>query len=435
MRRAVALVALGVSVAVALAGCAGGGEEPRVLEFWGLGREGEVVSELVPEFERRHPGLRVAVQQVPWGAAHEKLLTAHVGRATPDLAQVGNTWIPELQEIGALARLDPWLEASPAVDPDDYFAGVWDTNVLAVVEAPAGALFGVPWYVDTRVLFYRTDLLARAGFSRPPRDWGEWREAMERVKSLAGPQEYAILFPADEWAQPVIFGMQLGAPLIAAGRHAAFAEERFARAVEFYVAAFRDGLTPLVANAQVSNVYQEFARGTFAMYVTGPWNLGEFRRRVPELAGRWSTAPLPAPESGSGAPGVSLAGGSSLVVFAASRRQADAWRLIEFLSEPAQQARFYELTGDLPARRSAWEAAGLAHDAEAAAFLVQLQHVRPVPKVPEWERIAFLLAEELEPAIRGRRAVGASLAALDRRADRILEKRRWVLARRAGAER
>jgi multiple sugar transport system substrate-binding protein len=424
----------GAVLAVLLAGCAAGGEEPRVLEFWGLGREGEVVSELVPEFERRHPGLRVLVQQIPWGAAHEKLLTAHVGRATPDVAQVGNTWIPELQVIGALARLDPWLAGSRAVDPADYFAGVWDTNRLAVPGASAGALFGIPWYVDTRVLFYRTDLLARAGFARPPRDWGEWRAAMERVKALAGPQEYAVLFPADEWAQPVILGMQLGAPLIVSGRQAAFSEERFQRAAEFYVAAFRDGLTPLVANAQVSNVYQEFARGTFAMYVTGPWNLGEFRRRVPELAGRWTTAPLPAPEAGSREPGVSLAGGSSLVVFAASRRQADAWRLVEFLSEPAQQARFYELTGDLPARRSAWEAAGLERDPEAAAFLVQLQHVRPVPKVPEWERIAFLLAEELEPAIRGRRAVGASLAALDRRADRILEKRRWVLARSPGVE-
>ena len=421
-----------VLVLALASGCAGGGEEPRVLEFWGLGREGEVVSELVPEFERRHPGLRVEVQQLPWGAAHEKLLTAHVGRATPDVAQVGNTWIAELQEIGALLRLDPLLAASRAVDSADYFSGIWDTNVLAVPEAPEGALYGVPWYVDTRVLFYRKDLLARAGFERPPRDWSEWRAAMEGVKARGGAQEYAILFPSDEWAQPVILGMQLGAPLIASGSRAAFSEERFQRAVEFYVAAFRDGLAPMVANTQVSNVYQEFARGTFAMYVTGPWNLGEFRRRVPELAGRWATAPLPAPEPGSREPGVSLAGGSSLVVFAASRRQEDAWRLVEFLSEPAQQARFYELTGDLPARRSAWAAAGLERDAVAAAFLAQLQHVRPVPKVPEWERIAFLLAEELEPAIRGRRDVAESLAALDGRADRILEKRRWVLARRAG---
>ena len=57
-----------------------------VVSFWALGREGEVVAELLPEFERAHPGIRVEVQQIPWTAAHEKLLTAFVGDATPDLA-------------------------------------------------------------------------------------------------------------------------------------------------------------------------------------------------------------------------------------------------------------------------------------------------------------------------------------------------------------
>ncbi|MGZ4808964.1 MAG: extracellular solute-binding protein, partial [Thermoanaerobaculia bacterium] len=64
------------------------------LKFWGLGHEGEVVSKLMPEFERR-TGIHVDVQQIPWTAAHEKLLTGFVGNGTPDVAQMGNTWIPE----------------------------------------------------------------------------------------------------------------------------------------------------------------------------------------------------------------------------------------------------------------------------------------------------------------------------------------------------
>ena len=55
--------------------------------MWAFGREGEVVSELLPEFTRRNPGVRVEVPQIPWTAAHEKLLTAYVGDATPDVAQ------------------------------------------------------------------------------------------------------------------------------------------------------------------------------------------------------------------------------------------------------------------------------------------------------------------------------------------------------------
>ncbi|HEU0052061.1 MAG TPA: extracellular solute-binding protein, partial [Longimicrobium sp.] len=150
-----------------LAACGTGGGDAGVVtvRFWGMGREGEVVGELVPEFERLNPGIRVDVQQIPWSAAHEKLLTAVVGDATPDVAQLGNTWVPELQALGALEDLTARAAASSSVPQPDFFEGIWDTNVVG------GRLYGVPWYVDTRVLFYRPDLLAAAGYPRPPRTW------------------------------------------------------------------------------------------------------------------------------------------------------------------------------------------------------------------------------------------------------------------------
>ncbi len=99
------------------------------LQLWAMGREGEVVQRLVPEFERAHPGVRVRVQQIPWSAAHEKLLTAYVGDAMPDVFQVGNTWIPEFVALGALEPLDERLARSTAVARDDYFPGILDANV------------------------------------------------------------------------------------------------------------------------------------------------------------------------------------------------------------------------------------------------------------------------------------------------------------------
>ncbi|HEY6723126.1 MAG TPA: extracellular solute-binding protein, partial [Polyangiaceae bacterium] len=132
---------------------------------------------------------------------------------------------------------------------------------------------------------------------------------------------------------------------------------------------------------------------------------------------------------GARGPGASLAGGSSLVVFEASEQKALAWQLIEYFSEPAVQRRFYELTGDLPPRRSSWRGAPLAGDDEAAAFRQQLEQVRPVPPVPEWERIASEVARVAERAARGLLGIEAAQRELDRRSDRILEKRRWVLAR------
>src|SRR5213083_1234509 len=132
-----------------VAGCAPSDTGHTELRFWLMGREAEVIAQLLPEFERSNPGVHVKVQQIPWTAAHEKLLTAFAGNALPDLCQLGNTWIPELVALNALEPLDQYAAASPIVDPADYFAGVWDTNRVD------GKLYGVPWYVDTRLVFYR----------------------------------------------------------------------------------------------------------------------------------------------------------------------------------------------------------------------------------------------------------------------------------------
>lgn len=422
-------LAAGLLLAAATA-CTRGGDPSGPVRLWAFGREGEIVRELVPELERRHPGLKVEVQQIPWTAAHEKLLTGFVGREMPDVAQMGNTWIPEMAALDAIEPLDARVASSSAVRKDDYYPGIWETNVLD------GVLYGVPWYVDTRLVFYRSDVLAAAGVPAMPRSWSEWRKAMEAVKRKGGPGHFGLLLPTNEWAQPVTLAVASGAELLSdGGRHGAFRAPEFRRAAEFFIGIYRDGLAPPLANSQVANLYQQMAAGEFAMYVTGPWNLGEFRRRLPaSLQTSWATAPLPAPD-GMEWPGVSLAGGSSLVVFRSSPRKDAAWKVVEFLSEPATQKRFWALCGDLPARRTAWEEPALAGDAKTASFRLQLEHVRATPKVPEWEQIAAKVWEKLEPVARGAKGLDESLASLDADVETILEKRRWLLDRKAAGGR
>jgi multiple sugar transport system substrate-binding protein len=419
-----ALCPLALITSLALAGCSTNNETV-TLRFWAMGREGEVVQELVQDFEREHPGIRVRVQQIPWGAAHEKLLTAHVGRSTPDLAMLGNTWIAEFSTLGAIEPLTTWLAASPAVPESAYFAGIWDTNVIG------GVPYGVPWYVDTRVLFFRRDLLAQAGYRAMPVSWSEWREAMEAVKRAAGADRFAIFLPTNEYTPWIVFGLQAGSSLLRDNdTRGDFSGPAYRSAMAFYVDLFQRGLSPAVPGQAIANLYQEFERGTFAMYITGPWQLGEFRRRLsPAMQSSWDTAPLPGPEGA--ASGVSVAGGSSLVLFRTSRHKAEAWKLIEFLSRPEQQVRFSRLTGDLPARREAWKDSTLALDPKARAFEEQLKRVVSTPKVPEWEQISIRLQDRVETVILGNVPPDSALAALDRDVDRILEKRRWMLSRSA----
>jgi multiple sugar transport system substrate-binding protein len=411
-------VAAAVAVVLGMAGAA----PARELRVWAMGREGEVLRDLVPEFERRHPGATVRVQQIPWSAAHEKLLTASVGDALPDVFQIGNTWIPEIALLEAAQSADAELPAMRA----DVFPGIADTNVVD------GRAWAVPWYADTRLLFYRADLAAAAGVVEAPPTWSAWMDALLRVQARQGAGEAAILAPLTEWQLPVILALQRGATLLADdATRGAFASEPARGAFAFYLELFRRGVARRDAGTQVTNVYQDFAGGRFAFYVTGPWNLTEFATRLPAgLADAWRTAPMPAPEPGTA--GVSLAGGASLAV---ARRTSDpvlAWDLVRYLTEPATECRLYALAGDLPARRSAWDACGIATgDPHAAAFRTQLQHVVPTPQIPEWERIATRVAHHLETAVRGDATLDDALAALDHDVDAILAKRRWLRERGA----
>ena len=387
-----------------------------------MGREGEVVSQLIPEFERAHPEIHVQVQQIPWSAAHEKLLTAFVGEATPDIAMLGNTWVPEFVALDALEPLDSRVAKSADVLRDDYFPGIWNTNVVD------GATYGVPWYVDTRVLFYRSDLLAKVGYTSMPTTWATWREAMQKLKARMSPKQYPLLIPTTEWPPPVIFGLQAGSTLLRDdGRYGGFEDPRFRKAFDFYVGLYHDGLAPALSGSEISNLYQEFERGNIAMYISGPWQIGEFTNRLPKnLQDKWMTASLP----GVDGPGVSLAGGASLSLFRRSEHKPEAWVLMEYLSRPEVQLRFYTLTGDLPARRKSWNDSALANNRYARAFREQLDRVVPTPKVPEWEQITTKIFEHGEEVIRGRRSENQALAALDRDVDGILEKRRFLMSQK-----
>ncbi|HZP66870.1 MAG TPA: sugar ABC transporter substrate-binding protein [Rudaea sp.] len=415
--------AIAACACAAAAGCGAG--SGTTLKFWTIGREGEVVNRLLPEFERTHPGVHVEVQQIPLTAAHEKLLTAFAGDALPDLCQLGNTWIPEFAALGALEPLQHYVDASRDVRSGDYFPGIWDTNVID------GTLYGVPWYVDTRLLFYRTDLLAAAGYAAPPRDWDEWRRAMAAVKAHDGAGNYAIFLPLNEFEPLLGLALQQPDPLLADdGTRGNFESTGFRRALGFYVEMFENGWAPPMSNTQISNVWDEFARGFFAFYITGPWNIGEFKRRLPEaFRSRWNTAPLPGPNG----PGAGAAGGSSFAIFHSSTNKRLAWELAEFLSAVPQQEKFYELTGDLPARRSAWDFPALANESYARAFRDQLERVKPTPKVPEWERIAQEMQLMAERVIRGGEPIDRALREFDATTDAILAKRRALIARKGGA--
>jgi len=398
--------------------CSRPGRQKVELTFWAMGAEGEYINQLVPLFSRTHPHINLHVQAIPWTAAHEKLLTAFAGSCTPDVCQLGNTWIPEFWAIHALHPLDSLVHHSALVRQEQYFPGIWETNVMGQ------SLYGIPWYVDTRLLFYRSDVLRKAGYSHPPATWQEWLDAGRRIKKLTG--QYAIFLPLGpyDWQIPVILMLENGASLLKQENSlAAFDDPAVLEAMEFYMTFFREGLAPRNMS-EVNNVFEGFSSSFFSMMVTGPWNVNEMRRRAPELQGRWGTAPLPFNRSG-----LSLAGGSSLVIFNHSAHPREAWEFIEFLSSQEMQIEFFRLTRDLPALRQAWQAPELANDPEIRAFYRQLERAVPTPKIAEWEQVAVKVQEHLERVAFGEQELQHAMAELNTSVDRILDKRRWLLSK------
>src|SRR5262245_24575544 len=117
------------------------------IEVWAMGTEGDALQDFSKAFSDANPDAEVEVTAIPWEAAHEKLANAIASGETPDVTLVGTTWMGEFAESGGI---DPIPE--DLVNEGDFFPGAWGSTEVG------GTSYGVPWYVETRVLYYRTDL-------------------------------------------------------------------------------------------------------------------------------------------------------------------------------------------------------------------------------------------------------------------------------------
>ncbi len=403
-------------------GCSSKEKSNITLVFWAMGVEGEYVSTLIKEFERKNPEIKVVIQQIPWTAAQEKLITAYASNMLPDIFQLGNTWIPQFKSLLALENLDGYIENSSVINSNNYFRGIWETNIID------SAVYGIPWYVDTRVLFYRSDILRKAGFDEPPKTWNELYIISKKVKKVLNANyKYPIYISINDWSPYIIFGMQNRASILKNNNcYGNFSSPEFKEAFDYLLRYHREKLSP-IGISQVTNIYQAFRDEYIAMFFSGPWSIKEIKRwMVDSLSNCWSIAPMPA--KGEKYPGLSLAGGSSLVINRKSNYKSAAWRLVEFLSLKDSQIKFYELVNDLPAVKNAWLSSPLDKDKFVHVFFQQFENVKSTPKIPEWEQIVFSkLPQYVEYVVRGKMNVSEALKYLDNDVNMILEKRRWLL--------
>jgi len=376
----------------------GGGEEQSTaisdgaatgtIEVWAMGTEGDELQAFSADFVKANPDAEVNVTAIPWDAAHNKIANAIASGETPDVSLIGTTWMGEFAEAGGLMPTPEGL-----VDEADFFPGAWGSTEVG------GTSYGVPWYVETRVLYYRKDMAVKAGWSEAPQTWEELHQFATDMKEKGGADYGLSLQPGQtgSWQSVLPFAWSNGAAVTdGAGTEYTIDSPEMVEALDYYTSYFDEGLSPsrLLDPGELES---GFADGTYAAFISGPWHTG-----LVEEAGlstdEYAVAPLPGKDSG---PGTSFVGGGDLAVFEDSDNTDAAWKYVQWLSEAETQQGFYDLVGDLPAVQAAWDTGELAEDPQLQVFGEQLETTLAPPAVPTWEQVAASIDSLVEQASKG----------------------------------
>jgi len=302
----------------------------------------------------------------------------------PDLICLGSTQMQNYGSVGALVDFAPFVNEYPSFATKNYFDGAIDTAVVN------GQLLGIPWYVETRVLFYRSDNLAEVGWNRPPETWDELLRC-SRDLGARGPGFFGLdLDPKDSWLA-MILARQTGSPLIDVDTNTAlFDRPEYLETVNFLNRFFAEG------HADATDMYAgtfPFGDGYKSMTITGPWSIQVINDLAPEIKGKWNVALLPVGPKNR----TSFMGGSHLVVLKSAKNLEGAMRFANFLVQPENQLKFFGLVNALPSSLAAWELESpLKNDPVYAVFGEQLKDAVPAPTVGPWENILLVMNNALE---------------------------------------
>ncbi|MDR7252636.1 multiple sugar transport system substrate-binding protein [Nocardioides sp. BE266] len=382
------------------------GKATGTIEVWAMGTEGEVLGDFAKAFTDANPDAEVEVTAVPWESAHEKIANAIAAGETPDVTLVGTTWMGEFAQSGGL---DPLPE--DLVSSSDFFDGAWGSTEVG------GTSYGVPWYVETRVLYYRKDLAQKAGWDKPPATWDELKQFATDLQDKGG-AEYGIQLPAGgtgSWQTMLPFAWSAGAGVTNEdGTEYTLDTDEMTEALDYYKGYFDDGISP-TRLLDAGELESGFADGTYGSFISGPWHTGLVEDQgVTE--DQYAVAMLPGKDSG---PGTSFVGGGDLAVFADSDNKESAWKLVQWLADPDTQQDFYDEMGDLPAVSAAWDSGELAEDPQLSIFGDQLDHTLAPPAVPTWEEVATVIDSQVEKATKGDTSVEDAVKEMQRQAAQI----------------
>lgn len=297
-----------------------------------------------------------------------------------------------------------------------------------------GKVYGVPWYTDSGLLYYRKDLLEKSGFSRPPKTWDELKQQALTVKQDAG-IESGFVFQGAEYEGGVCNACEY---IWNHGGDVLDPEDpsRVIVGSPESVAAFTT-LRSLIEDGVARRAVLQYAEDeSQAAFLQGD---AVFLRNWPyvySLVGdpaqskleksQVGIAPLPVGEEG--AQSYSTLGGWNFFINATSQKQDQAWDFIEWITAPEQQKTIALEGSRLPVRRSLYEDREILENVPVARLGKEtiIQNTRPRPVSPVYSDVSLELAEKFNAALGGEMSPEAAVEALQQELSVIAEQGKSV---------
>ncbi|MSS72703.1 MAG: sugar ABC transporter substrate-binding protein [Candidatus Latescibacteria bacterium] len=318
------------------------GVSPVKFAIWGGVAEQEAWKELVDDFHRRNPDVRVKAQMVP-GQYEYKMLAMLAAGTAPDVLILR---LADFVPKGVFEPLDERISRDTTLPLDDLFPGTLSLGRWR------GRHYAIPSALGPQVLFYNVKHFEEAGLESPndlaARGEWDWAKFLEDCKRLTRRDasgkvvRWAYVRYTPPWTYPYLFG---GQPFNDDFTATNFSDPRVYGAIQAYadLSLVHNVMPPPALQEQMGG-WQAFARGQVSMFISGPWQV----KRLKDMPDPYDIAPPPMSPGGRT---ITLAGVGA-GIWVRSKHKEATYRWLSYLAGPEARRIWARLGFDLPAYRS-----------------------------------------------------------------------------------
>ncbi|CBG72624.1 MULTISPECIES: extracellular solute-binding protein [Streptomyces] len=339
----------------------------------------QVVDKVVTAFEKAHDGAKVKVEYIPVETRAQRIKAAfNDPRSAPDLIEYGNTDTAGYVKDGGLADItrefNDWSDAK-ATDPTARTSVTVD-----------GKVYGAPFFVGVRALYYRTDVFERLNLEAP-KSLAELATTAKRIRA-AEPGLYGIVVGGAYTYGAMPFVWAHGGEMAEGkgGSYASTIDTPAARkGIEAYTSLFGDDNCPAAKCAGMggNDTVTAFAAGKAGMAIGGDFSHAAIE--AGKVKGKYAVVPLPGVKPGSVAP--AFAGGNNVGVLKSTTHRTLAVDLMKRLASKKTQGALFDAMGFLPTYTDA-RAAAAEKEPFIEPFVKTLSSgTKFVPASPAWAQI------------------------------------------------